>query len=366
MYSDRTEENIKKNIMSRIPNNTDKSEKGFIDNAITPGAMEFANVYLELSDIVDKLDIENLSDEELDRFIYQRTGNVTRKPATKSTTVVNIQGQEGAKISQGDFVGADTVSFVSTEDRIIGPSGETTVTVECEMAGIMGNVPAGAIRYFPVSIPGLTSVTNPEPVTNGYNAESDYDLRQRYYKRARTPATSGNKYHYLNWAEEVVGVGDAKVEPLWQGDNTVKVIIIDSNKQPASAELVAQVQDYIDPGITGLGEGQAPMGSFCTVVSGTGKVIDIAFTVNKDSSYTLEQIKVNIENNIIEYLKDIAFKDDPISKIRMPVSYAKIGAIILDSEGVLDYEDLIINGGTSNIVIADDEVAVIGEVVINE
>ena len=351
-------EQILNRILSNIPGRYDKSKGLFPYDFSKATAIEFVNFYLKLEDVKNKLDVENLSGEELERFIYQRTG-ITRKPATKATTVVIVSGQEGAKISKGDLVGADTVNFISTEDKTIDNTGQMTVTVECEVYGTIGNVPSGAIKYFPVSIAGLTSITNLEAVTNGYNAESDESLLGRYYERIRTPATSGNKYHYLNWAKEVIGVGDARVVPLWAGDNTVKVIIIDSNKQPASTELVAQVQEYIDPGITGLGEGQAPIGAFCTVVSATGKAIDITFTVTKDENYSLEQIKTSIENNIKEYLKSIAFKEDT-------VSYAKIGALILDSEGVLDYTNLLVNEGTSNIAITDEEVAILEQVVINE
>lgn len=351
-------EEILNRILSNIPDRYDKSKGLFPYDFSKATAIEFVNFYLKLEDVKNKLDVENLSGEELERFIYQRTG-IKRKPATKATTVVIVSGQEGAKISKGDLVGADTVNFISTEDKTIDNTGQMIVLVECEVYGTIGNVPSGAIKYFPVSIAGLTSITNLEAVTNGYNAESDESLLGRYYERIRTPATSGNKYHYLNWAKEVIGVGDARVVPLWAGDNTVKVIIIDSNKQPASTELVAQVQEYIDPGITGLGEGQAPIGAFCTVVSATAKAIDITFTVTRDTNYTLEQIKTSVENNITEYLKSIAFKEDT-------VSYAKIGAIILDSEGVLDYEGLAINLGTSNIAIGNEEVAILGQVVINE
>jgi len=359
MYEDKTEENIKKEMLDNISNKIDKGEKSLTYDAISPVAIELANMYIELDYVVNKLDTENLSGEELERFIYQHTGTVARKPATKATTTIIINGQEGAKISKGDLVGADTVNFISTEDKSMDNTGQMTVLVECELPGAIGNVPAGAIKYFPVSIAGLTSVTNPDSAVNGYDAESDESLLERYYERIRTPATSGNKYHYLNWAKEVVGVGDARVIPLWQGDNTVKVIIIDSNKQPASTELVEQVQEYIDPNITGLGEGQAPIGAFCTVISAIGKAIDITFTVTRDTNYTVEQIKANVENNIIEYLKSIAFKEDI-------VSYARIGAIILDSEGVLDYEGFTINSGTSNIAIGNEEVAILGEVLINE
>ena len=53
----------------------------------------------------------------------------------------------------------------------------------------------------------------------------------------------------------------------------------------------------------------------------------------------------------------MAFKDNYIS-------FAKVGNIIIDSTGVLDYSDLKINDGTSNILIEDDEVAVLGGVTI--
>lgn len=358
MYSEHTEEQIKKEMLDSIATEINKNEGSLVYDAISPAAIKFAEAYIDLGYVADKLDIENLEGEELAAFAYQRTG-LTRKPATKSSTTVTITGREGAVIRTGDLVASDTVVFVAQENKAIGTSGQMQVLVECEQAGSVGNVPARAIKYFPVSIPGLISVTNPEPVTNGYDAESDKSLLERYYERIRTPATSGNRYHYLNWAKEVTGVGDARVIPLWAGDNTVKVVIIDSNKQPTGPELVAAVQEHIDPGTTGAGDGVAPIGAFCTVASATGVDINVTAKVTRDASHTLGQVKASIEDSIAEYLKSIAFVEDT-------VSYARIGALILDSDGVIDYQNLSVNGLTANIAIADDEVAVLGEVVISE
>lgn len=351
-------EQILNRILSNIPDRYNKSKGLFPYDFSKATAIEFERKNEEIQEVVSKLDVENLEGEELERFVYQRTG-ITRKKATKATTTVTIAGQEGASISKGELVGADTVNFISLDNKTIDNTGRMIVNVQCEEFGSIGNVPAGAIKYFPMSIAGLTSVTNQKAIKNGYDAESDASLLERYYERIRTPATSGNKYHYLNWAKEVVGVGDARVIPLWAGDNTVKVIIIDSNKQPASEDLISRVQEYIDPGSKGLGEGQAPIGAFCTVVSAINKDINISVKVTKDENYTVEQIKINIENNIKEYLKSIAFKDDI-------VSYAKIGALILESVGVLDYTDLKLNGAMKNVALSDGEVAVLKEVVLSE
>ncbi|WP_313757079.1 baseplate J/gp47 family protein [Tissierella sp.] len=345
-------------MLKNISDKYDKTKGSFFYDSTKPAAIEFERKNKEIKEVADKLDVENLEGYELERFIYQRIG-IQRKQATKATITVTIVGQEGAKISKGDLVGADTVNFISLDDKTIDNTGQMIVNVQCEEFGSIGNVPVGAIKYFPISIAGLTSVINAEPVKNGYDAESDKSLIDRYYERIRTPATSGNKYHYQNWAKEVTGVGDARVFPLWQGDNTVKVIIIDSNKQPAGKELIDKVQEYIDPQITGLGEGQAPIGAFCTVVSAISKDINISVVVTRDENYSLEQIKLKVEENIRDYLKSIAFKEDI-------VSYAKIGAIILNCDGVLDYTNLKINNNTSNINVKDEEIASLNEVVISE
>lgn len=342
-------ETIHKRMLGNISNEYDKSEGSFFYDATRPAAIEFKIKNREIQEVASKLDVENLEGEELERFIHQRTG-ITRKPATKASEKVTIEGQEGAIISKGDLVSTDTVNFVITENKKIDETGRTEVTVRCEEAGAIGNVPAGAIKYFPVSIPGLTSVTNPQSVTNGYDAESDESLLQRYYEHIRTPATGGNKYHYLNWAKEVTGVGDARVIPLWNGNGTVKVVIIDSNKQPATSELIKKVYEHI--------EEERPLGADVSVVSAMPKVINIKFTVIKDDMFTLEQIKTKVEKNINNYFKEIAFKVDFIS-------YARIGKTILETEGILDYSNLIVNEGIKNISLKYEEVPILGEVVLN-
>ena len=72
--------------------------------------------------------------------------------------------------------------------------------------------------------------------------------------------------------------------------------------------------------------------------------------------------KYNGQNNynpsVVEYLKEIAFKSNF-------VSVAKIGDLLLNTEGVNDYASLTINGSTQRITIAEKSVAIIGEVVVD-
>lgn len=350
-------------MLTNISNDYDKSVGSFIYDATTPAAIELEKAYQDMDDVVDMMSIENLIEDDLTQRVKERTG-IDRKPATKATTTVTVTGQIGTVINVGDKVASDTVNFSFTESKMIDSSGQASVLVECDEYGTIGNVPANAIKYFPVTLAGLTSVTNPNPVTTGFDEESDADLLDRYYERLQTPATSGNKAHYKSWAKEVVGVGDVRVISCWQGALSVKVVIIDSNKQPASQTLVDQVQAYIDPNIAGTGEGTAPMGAFCTVVSAIGKIMSISFSATLAPGYTSSQAVTQVEEKLQAYYKEIAFVDDEITKQPKSVSYAIIGSKILETNAITDYTNLLVNSGTANITIGIEEVPISGGVTI--
>ena len=68
-------------------------------------------------------------------------------------------------------------------------------------------------KSIPYNASGITAVQNITDFTGGYDAESDADLLERYLEKVSRPNVSGNKYHYIEWAKEVSGVGDVKVIP---------------------------------------------------------------------------------------------------------------------------------------------------------
>ena len=137
--------------------------------------------------------------------------------------------------------------------------------------------------------------------------ETDEDLLTRYYEKLQTPATSGNKYHYIQWAKEITGVGMAKVFPLWNGDNTVKVVIIDSNRHAASQELVDEVQAYIDPESSGKGEGAAPVGAYCTIATAAEIEINVTVTIVLTNGFAMETVQSNVEEGIKNYPQRCCF-----------------------------------------------------------
>lgn len=346
-------DDILQEMLDSVPSTYDKTTGSFIYDALKPPAEQLAATDAKIEIVKEKFLISNLSGKELADRINAITG-LERKEATKATGVVTLTGTGSVTIG-ALFETSGGIQFEATETKEIIATG--TVSVRAVIDGAEGNVASGTITLFPVTLSGFTAVNNADPTSGGFYAESDSDLTARYYEKLRAPATSGNKAQYIGWAKSVTGVGGVRVIPLWDGNNTVKLVIIDSNKQAASTELVASVQNYVDPGITGLGDGAAPLGAFCTVVSATALSINIGVTVTLESGVTLEDATTAISDSVTAYLASAAFVDAFISA-------AKIGSAIINSEGVTDYADLTVNGGTANIAIGQSEVAVLGTLVV--
>jgi uncharacterized phage protein gp47/JayE len=271
---------------------------------------------------------------------------LTRKPATFSIGEATITGDEGAPIPLGTKVASDNAIFSTTAEGVI-ENGAAVVPIQADAAGAGGNVPSGAINRFPVTIAGLVGVSNSAPTAGGYDIESDIELRERYFEKVSMPATSGNISHYKMWAKEVAGVGEAKIIPTWNGGGTVKVIIVDAENGVASEDLVGRVYAHI--------ESVRPVGATVTVVSAEPKPIDIS--VKLQLIDTPADAQDEIIAAVSSYLKKIAFANKA-------VSIAHIGSYILSCPSVADYDDLLINAQTENIPINNDEVAVIGNVVV--
>ena len=160
----------------------------------------------------------------------------------------------------------------------------------------------------------------------------------------------GNKNQYQQWCNEYDGIGNAKIIPLWNGNNTVKVSILSASNRAASEELINEFQEYIDPGVTGMGDGKAPIGSLVTVSTATELPINVTATITMADGYTdTTQINVALE----KYFAEIAYKKNK-------VSYLNVGAIILSVEGVDGVSALTLNGGTSDITLSTEQIPVLG------
>lgn len=343
-----TELEIHNRMLTKISDEYDKTDGSFIYDATRPPSIELAELQEQIEKVESKLDIMNLENDELARFVYARTG-ITRKTATYSTSILKIVGNVGTEINQGDLISTPSgILYEFIESATIDSTGTINVNVICQSAGAVGNTLANTITILPVSIDGVISVTNDYAVTNGYDAETDDNLRIRYFDKLQRPGKAGNKYHFEEWAKSVVGVGDARCVPRYNGPLSVKVIIIDSNGMPGNSELVTTTRKLIESEMSFGVEDLSVIGAAAVPINLS---VTLRILSSADEAIVIARIKANIK----EYLKELAFQSDR-------VSYAKIGALIIETNGVADYENLLVNGATANVEILDDQVAIVGGV----
>jgi uncharacterized phage protein gp47/JayE len=346
-YETQTKDAILARMLGKVDPSVDTRQGSVVYDMLSPAAIELALNYIELDGLLDKGFADTAFGDYLDRRVAEM--GITRKPAESSTGSVTFTGTNGLVIPVGQRVSTDSdtpLYFVTTASGTI-TGGSVTVTAQAEIPGVSGDVTAGQIKLTIGDIVGVSSVTNAAAFTGGVDEEADEDLLGRYSARIATPSTSGNANHYKQWAKEIPGIKDAKVYPVWAGDGTVKVVLLDDLSTSPDAAKVSEVAAYI--------EANRPVGAAVTVVAAPEIVINVSATLSLQSGYTLAAVQPVIMQGIVDYLAGLAFVD-PI------VRYSRISNVLLDTVGVLDYSSLTINGGTSNITVADGSVAVIGTV----
>lgn len=355
MYDDKSLDQIHQLMLSHIDNEYRKKQ-GYPTYDLTRGFAYGVKDCWDLAyNVALKLDVENLNGNELDLFISERTG-LDRKQATKSKGEITIV-QGNGNILKGDLFATKLgVQFVATESKEVH-SGDA-VQVESVVGGKDMNVGIDEITEMPITLQGIYKITNNKVFTGGYDRETDNDYRERYYTKLRTPVNGVNANQYVLWAESVDGVGKARCIPIWNGINTVKVVVIGNDFKPASEDLVTRVQNYIDPKKNGDGSGVATIGAVTTVVAATQKTCNIDVYGLKVGG-ALEATKEAIKTNLDRYIKTTAFNKDY-------VSLAKIGLVIAETPNVDDYTEIRLNGGHASLQLNQDECATLGEVTYHE
>ncbi|MEV5028494.1 baseplate J/gp47 family protein [Paenibacillus sp. LPE1-1-1.1] len=348
MYEAQTKAAILQRMLDASPADIDKRAGAPTYDLLSPAAIELALAYIELDNVLNFGFVDTTYGAYLDSAASEY--GVTRKAAAKSIGALTFSGANGTVIPIGTRAvtsGSEPVYFVTTTAGTVS-GGSVTVAAEASEAGESGNVSIGAVNLVVGNLVGVVTVANAFNFVGGADTETDDALRGRILERAQRPATSGNAAQYRQWALEVTGVSDAKVYPIWSGAGTVKVVLLDADKTAPDSAVVTAATTYI--------ESVRPIGATVTVVGATEVAINVSVDVTLASGATLAGVRTEIENGVRAYLKTLAFTD-------ATVRYTQIANVILDAAGVVDYTTLTVNSGTSNIVIADGSVAVLGTVV---
>lgn len=341
-YSGKTYANILSDQLSRVPDDLDKREGSIIQTALGPVSWYLEGVYMDMHRLQDNVYAGTAGGGSLDR-IAEAYG-ITRKPATYAHKqgVFNVQVPIGFRVSaiQEEHIIYRAVGYMGATD------GLHTYDMECERHGEIGNGYTG--QLLPIDYAqGLTSAMLTIILSAGTEEESDNALRARLLNAIQKPSTSGNRYDYYNWAMECEGVGAAKVFPLAGGPGTVKVIIADTNMSAAGTGLLKMVREHI--------EELRPIGADVTVASVVEKAVNVSAGIKLQAGMNLGGVQNAFQAALTDYLHREALD-------MSYVSLARVGNLLLGTDGVEDYSGLLLNGVSGNMALTEEEIAVTGTV----
>lgn len=363
MYENDIQTVILERMLERVNAKFDKREGSIIWDALAPAAVEFENFYIMLMAVLDEVFADTATRSYLIRRCKER--GITPKEASYA-------------IVRGEFTPTDLDipigSRFSHEDynyTVLEKVSDGVYFLQCETIGADVNGVTG--QLIPISyIKGLETAYITGVVIPGENEEDTESLRQRYLTSLQSEAFGGNRADYRSKVLSISGVGDVKIYSgaEWNGGGTVKIVFIDSDNHSPSEELVAKVQETIDPECAlvtengaaggGSGVGIAPIGHIVTVVGAYDTPVNVDVTLTYASGYSWDKVKDKVETVIDSYFATLNKNWSSYDKIRVRIS--QLESHILSITGIIDIQQTKLNGKEENLVVDRDSIVSRGTV----
>ena len=357
---------INQKMLDNIELDVDKTEGGFVFDMTKPTALEKAELLEYWLPLALQANFHMWAKGIWLDYHAEDCG-LSRRPATYAYGNLTVEGIAGTIIPK-DFVfsvpsenGVAAIDFLTLEEIKIPGEGIVTFRVQAVESGTNSNVAQDSISIMKNPIKGIISISNPENLTGGTAAESDDSLRQRIDDlfAGRGDSYVGNKADYERWAKEVAGVGLAHCIPVYAGANMVKIVIMDSNGEPANQEICKAVELHI------FGTGRddinrlAPIGIVQYEVSPpTLLQIHYSFDLKLEKNYTAEYVIQSFRNALREYYGTLLDTEGQAE----PVNYVRTSAILSKISEVADFKHFRLNGKVANVILSEDEFPYTGNI----
>lgn len=379
MFEANTYDELLASMLREVPTKVDKREGSIIFDTLSPAALELANTYIGMDIILNNAFAATAEREYLILIARERglTPNAASRAVLRAEFNFNSKGEEyiGEYVSEGDRFNIDKLNYVllsqitndTNEELTVTDNSGTKITVKsgkpipgawqimCETAGTVGNKSFGSL--IPIStIEGLTKAEITELLIPGEDEEETEDFRQRYFDSINGDAFGGNRADYIKWVSEIEGVGQVKAKRTPLGGGTVGVIITDSDNKPASAALINNVKEFLDPAeFTGQGEGIAPIGHSVTVSTVEGQVVNVTF---HNMEYESEADTETVQGSIKQILEDYAYQINSGwgDRQNTKIYAAQVLARCLDAAGIVNIENAELDGNSGYIVLDENKI----------
>ncbi|MDI9609014.1 MAG: baseplate J/gp47 family protein [Candidatus Verstraetearchaeota archaeon] len=258
------------------------------------------------------------------RRLTWRSGG--RKPDPRTvfkidyTAFQQIRIPKNTKVSTVSTTPEDAKVFLTTEDGVLLPAEggrwECDVSVVCTVPGKKGNVPAGAITIMPQPVVGVEYVINKGDISNGSEAETDEELRERA-RHALEFAAKATPSSLDSALKSVKGVNSILIDEMPGGVPGIVRVVVDGGDESEIRRVIDETRaagirvEFLRPKIVH---------------------IDVSMTVIIEAPSDPGRILRDVEASVRGYIASLKIAED--------VLYSKIIASCLAVDGVWDVREL--------------------------
>lgn len=395
MFENESYEKTLERMLSRVSDKFDKREGSIIFDTLSPTALEFQFLYLNLERVIKEAYGDTASREFL--VLRCRERGITPYPATKAIlkgeftpTDIDVTGKRFS---------IDSLNFTVTKRITDG-----VYEVECETPGRVGGQYLGAM--VPIDyIRDLQTAQLTQVLVPGEDEEDTEALRERYFNSFTAQSFGGNAADYLEKVNAIRGVGGVKVVRVWNNDlkpaelipseeitrwyenilptlsepvsswleriysaavekklttgGSVGIYFVNSDFDIPAHELIDSVQTQIDP-VQNAGEGLgiAPIGHVVKVEAAVGVTVNITTNLVFEDGYGWDDLQSRLNEVVSEYLLEL--RKEWAGSNNLVVRISQIDTRILSVDGIVDISGTRVNDVSENLILGSFEVPIFG------
>lgn len=347
-------------IQASSPLLTDFAEGSVLLSLVEANA---GGVAIWLQSLIIKLlsTIRALTSEGADLDSWMADYNFTRELALYSTGNVLFSrfttGQQ-ASIAVGSLVESSvgSIAFAVTADTsnpnyvpstnsytLLAGSSSILLPVKAVVAGSSGNVATGAIDTIFGNIPYVDTVTNPADFTDGQDQESDQSFRARF----KLYIQSLSKAIKAAIEAALLDFDDNLDFSLTENESYAGVFqpgffyaVVDDGTGGASPTFLDQIRAVIES-VRGL---TITYDAYAVVPVN----VSISAQITVEEGYIAADLIIDAQTALTNYINDL--------RIGQGFPYTRVAQIIYNASiGIIDVTGIVLNGGTSDLVVTNKQ-----------
>lgn len=358
-------------VLERVPDGVDKREGSIIYDAVAPVAYSFAEMAMQMKQVVLNAYIQSANGSFLDYKAAER--GTKREAATNARVLAEFTDNKGKPLTidiedRFSSTGANPIFYTCSKVLSNGQAELTAESLGTEANAVLGQL----LPVTPFDNLGKAEIV--EVTVPARDIEDDETLRKRLLSSNEIINYGGNVTDYISFTRELEDVAAVQVYPTWQGGGTVRLVILDNTYNAASQSLIDFVQNKIDPQDSpGDGYGIAPIGHTVTVAAPTVRKINISAKIETDSGITVLDVKDTVTEVINKHFESLRKSWDTLAGERgykLTVYRSQLISAIIGVDGVVNVASLLFDNKEEDITLtfSNDlqELPVVGMVTLDE